>query len=203
MKLILLMGLVGHILCGISDCLLAYAPDGKVNLADFKDYEKLSRAFQGMPLKNLSAATFLGVIAMTLELFGYMQLCKYVQGYSSVYYGIMYGATLVMFISLPLHHTICCLSEWFFVRFGQTKEALDGVMDFFKGTIYTMYAAYLAMLVFAVAFLLVIITGQTAMPRWACIFTLLPLAAVVLPTKLPAKANVIGAGMFLGMFFLM
>lgn len=203
MKLILLMGLAGHILCGISDCLLAYALNGKVNLADFKDYEKLSASFRGMPLKNLSLATLLGVIAMTLELFGYMQLCSYVQGYSSVYYGIMYVATLVMFISLPLHHTICCLSEWFFVRFGQTREALDGVKDFFKGTIYTMYIAYLAMLVFAVAFLLAIVTGRTAMPRWGCIFTLLPLAVVVLPTRLPAKANVIGAGMFLGMLFLM
>ena len=41
------------------------------------------------------------------------------------------------------------------------------------------------------------------MPRWACIFNLLPLAVVTLPTKLPAKANVIGAGMFLGLLFLM
>ena len=41
------------------------------------------------------------------------------------------------------------------------------------------------------------------MPRWACIFNLLPLAVVTLPTKLPAKANVIGVGMFLGLLFLM
>ena len=59
------------------------------------------------------------------------------------------------------------------------------------------------MLVFAVAFLIVVVTGKTGMPRWACIFNLLPLAVVILPTKLPAKANVIGAGMFLGLLFLM
>ena len=186
MKYMLLLGLIGHIFCGASDCLLTYAPNGKVNLTDFKDYEKSSVSFRGMPLKNLTIAMILGVAAMTLELFGYMQLCNYVRDYSIVYYRI-----------------ICCACEWFFVRQGLTKDALDSVWDFFKCTVYTMYIGYLAMLVFAVAFLIVVVTGKTGMPRWACIFNLLPLAVVTLPTKLPAKANVIGAGMFLGLLFLM
>ncbi|MBO4952908.1 MAG: hypothetical protein J6C99_08395 [Lachnospiraceae bacterium] len=42
MKFMLLLGLIGHIFCGASDCLLTYAPNGKVNLTDFKDYEKSS-----------------------------------------------------------------------------------------------------------------------------------------------------------------
>lgn len=203
MKFMLLLGLIGHIFCGASDCLLTYAPNGKVNLTDFKDYEKSSVSFRGMPLKNLTIAMILGVAAMTLELFGYMQLCNYVRDYSIVYYRIMYASALVMFISLPLHHIICCACEWFFVRQGLTKDALDSVWDFFKCTVYTMYIGYLAMLVFAVAFLIVVVTGKTGMPRWACIFNLLPLAVVTLPTKLPAKTNVIGAGMFLGLLFLM
>ena len=37
MKFMLLLGLIGHIFCGASDCLLTYAPNGKVNLTDFKD----------------------------------------------------------------------------------------------------------------------------------------------------------------------
>ena len=70
MKFMLLLGLIGHIFCGASDCLLTYAPNGKVNLTDFKDYEKSSVSFRGMPLKNLTIAMILGVAAMTLELFG-------------------------------------------------------------------------------------------------------------------------------------
>lgn len=203
MKVLLLVGLVGHILCGISDCLLTYAPNGKVNLADFKDYEKTSTALRGMSLKNLSIAILLGVIAMTMELFGYMALCDYMKGYSPVYYWLMYIAAVIMFISLPLHHTICCLSEWFFVKLKLTREALEGVWDFFKSTAYTMYIAYLAMIVFSVAFLIGVLTGQTDLPRWAAIFNLLPLGILILPTKIPAKANVIGAVMFLGLLFIL
>ncbi|WP_455057524.1 DUF6796 family protein [Jutongia sp.] len=202
MKIILLLGVIGHILCGISDCLLTYAPNGKVNLMDFKEYEKSSVSFRGMSLKNLTLAMVLGVAAMTLELFGYMELCHYVQGYSIVYYRIMYISALIMLISLPMHHIICCLCEWFFVRLGLTKEALDSVWDFFKCTVYTMYVGYLAMLVFAVAFLVVVVTGRTGLPQWAGIFNLLPLFVIVMPTKLPAKANVIGAVMFLGLMLL-
>ena len=36
MKFMLLLGLIGHIFCGASDWLLTYAPNGKVNLTDFK-----------------------------------------------------------------------------------------------------------------------------------------------------------------------
>lgn len=56
MKFMLLLGLIGHIFCGASDCLLTYAPNGKVNLTDFKDYEKSSVSFRGMYLQSASVS---------------------------------------------------------------------------------------------------------------------------------------------------
>ena len=108
-----------------------------------------------------------------------------------------------MFINLALHHLFCCLMEWFFVRLKLTKETLDAVWDFFKTTCYTMYLGYLGMLIFAVSFLFPVVTGKTSLPAWAGIFNPLPLAVIILPTKLPAKANVIGVIMFAGLLFLL
>lgn len=201
-KIFMVMALIGHVFCGISDCLLTYAPNGKVDLTNFKDYEKSKVSFQGMPLKNLSAAMLLGVFAMTFEIFGYLALCDWMRQYSETYYMIMYIATIVMFINLALHHLFCCLVEWFFVKLNLTQGALHAVWDFFKTTCYTMYLGYLGMLVFAVSFLVAVVTGTTSLPVWACIFNLLPLAIIIMPTKLPAKANVIGAIMFAGLLFL-
>lgn len=82
-KIFMVMALIGHILCGISDGFLTYAPNGKVDLTNFKDYEKSKVAFHGMPLKNLSVAMLLGVCAMTLEIFGYIALWT---GCSSIFY---------------------------------------------------------------------------------------------------------------------
>lgn len=201
-KIFMIMALIGHILCGISDCFLTYAPNGKVDLTNFKNYEKSKESFRGMPLKNLSIAMILGVAAMTLEIFGYLAVCGWIRQYSETYYLIMYVATIVMFINLALHHLFCCLTEWFFVKLNLTEEALNAVWDFFKTTCYTMYLGYLGMLVFAAAFLIAVVTGRTELPVWACIFNLIPLAIVIMPTKLPAKANVIGAIMFAGLIFL-
>ena len=201
-KIFLIMALIGHILCGISDCLLTYAPNGKVDLTNFKNYEKSKVSFKGMPLRNLSVAMLLGVCAMTLEIFGYVALCDWMRQYSETYYLIMLCSTLVMFINLALHHLFCCLVEWFFVKLNLTKEALDAVWDFFKTTCYTMYLGYLGMLTFAISFLIPVVTSKPSLPAWACIFNLLPLAVVILPTKLPAKANVIGVLMFAGLIFL-
>ena len=88
------------------------------------------------------------------------------------------------------------------MKLNLTEEALHAVWDFFKTTCYTMYLGYLGMLVFAVAFLIAVVTGVTSLPAWARIFNLLTLAIVIMPTKLPAKANVIGAIMFAGLLFL-
>lgn len=201
-KIFMVMALIGHILCGISDCFLTYAPNGKVNLANFKDYKKSKESFQGMPLKNLSIAMVLGVAAMTLEIFGYLAVCDWIRQYSETYYLIMYIATLVMIINIALHHLFCCLVEWFFIKLNLTEEALKAVWDFFKATSYTMYMGYLGMIVFSAAFLIAVVTGSTSLPAWACIFNLLPLAIVIMPTKLPAKANVMGAIMYAGLIVL-
>lgn len=202
MNVFFLLAVIGHILCGVSDCLLTYAPNGKVSLTDFKDYNKSSVSFKSMPLRNLNIAMLLGFIAMVLEIFGYLEICNWIHNYSTTLYWIMYLSTLIMFVSLTLHHLFCCLCEWFFVRLNLTKEALNSVWDFFKTTIYTMYTGYLAMLVFSIAFFIAVVTGITSLPRWACIFNLLPLAIVTLPTKLPAKANVMGVVMFIGLLIL-
>lgn len=202
MNVFFLLAVIGHILCGVSDCLLTYAPNGKVSLTDFKDYNKSSVSFKSMPLRNLNIAMLLGFIAMVLEIFGYLEICNWIHNYSTTLYWIMYSSTLIMFVSLTLHHLFCCLCEWFFVRLNLTKEALNSVWDFFKTTVYTMYTGYLAMLVFSIAFFIAVVTGITSLPRWACIFNLLPLAIVTLPTKLPAKANIMGVVMFTGLLIL-
>ncbi len=58
MKFMLLLGLIGHIFCGASDCLLIYAPNGKVNLTDLKDYEKSSVSFRGCQDGHVSSICF-------------------------------------------------------------------------------------------------------------------------------------------------
>lgn len=94
------------------------------------------------------------------------------------------------------------LSGWMvFVKLNLTEEALHAVWDFFKTTCYTMYLGYLGMLVFAAAFLL-LLWQENFTSGMGMYFNLLPLAIVILPTKLPAKANVIGVIMFAGLLFL-
>ncbi len=45
-KIFMILALIGHIFCGISDGFLTYAPNGKVDLTNFKNYDKSKVAFQ-------------------------------------------------------------------------------------------------------------------------------------------------------------
>lgn len=200
-QILFIITIIGHILCGISDCLISFTPDGRMQADDMKNYDSMHTRFARKPLAQLELAMLLGFIAMIMEIFGYLALCNWMHSYSATYALIMYISSIVMFMSITVHHQFCCLVIWYFVKQGCSKDAMDAITDFFKKTSYTMIVSYLSMLVFAVTFFIAVVSGITALPRFACIFNLLPLYIVVLPTKLPAQANIIGALMFLGLLF--
>ena len=58
LRLTLILALVGHILCGICDCLLSYTPNGRINLTCIKDSEKMRKEFEHMPLSYPLASNY-------------------------------------------------------------------------------------------------------------------------------------------------
>lgn len=201
-KTTLLLACAGHILCGVSDCFLSYTPKGRLNLKEISDSQKMNRMFADMPLNYPMLSMLLGVFALCVAVFGYLGLSNWISQYSNVYAAIMYISSLLYFIPIVTHHVFFGTIEWFYIRLGRSDEARDAVLEFLKKTIITMYAGYAAVLVFALTLFIAVITGNTALPRWACVFNVLPLFLAILPTKLPAKGNIASAIMFLGLLFL-
>lgn len=115
----------------------------------------------------------------------------------------MYISAVVFLIPIVVHHIICGLVEWLYVRLGRTDEARETVMEFQKKTIATMIVGYLGLLIFLVTLFVMVITGRTSLPQWACVLNTLPLMVLLAPTKLPAKGNIAGAVMYLGLFILL
>lgn len=66
-----------------------------------------------------------------------------------------------------------------------------------------MIVGYLGLLTFLVTLFVMVITGRTSLPQWACVLNTLPLMMLLAPTKLPAKGNIAGAVMYLGLFILL
>jgi hypothetical protein len=122
LKIVLMLAAIGHILCGVCDCLLGYSPSGRLDLkGGLKDADRMREVFQDMPLKWSFASIMLGVYAITIFRFGYLGLAAFV---------------ITLFI--------------------------------------------------------MIVSGRTSLPQWACVLNTLPLMVVLMPTKLPAKGNIAG-----------
>ena len=123
--------------------------------------------------------------------------------YSDTASTVMYISAVVFLISIVVHHIICGLVEWLYVRLGRTDEAREVALEFQMKTIATMVVGYLGLASFVITLFIMVITGKTSLPQWACVINTLPLMIVLLPTKLPAKGNIAGAFMFLGLFFIL
>ncbi len=202
MTLTLIIACIGHIICGITDCLLAYTPGGRFDMSkDTKDSEKMKKLFEKMPLRQIEVSMLLGVLALFMAGFGYIGLSRWAEGYSKTAGTVMYISGLFFIVPITAHHVFCGAVEWFYIRLGRTEEALDTVLTFFKKTA-AAAIAYVGLLVFAVTLLVLIILGKTELEMWACCFNTLPLFIILAPTKLPAKGNIANALMFLGLSFI-
>ena len=204
LKIVLFIAFIGHILCGICDCLLSYSPSGRLDLKGaLKSSDKMNEVFKDYPIKWSLVSIMLGVFAIAMFGFGYLELSKWMEEYSKVASLIMYISAIVFLISIVVHHIICGLVEWLYVRLGKTDEAREVVLEFQMKTIATMIVGYLGLAVFLVTLFIMVVTGKTSLPQWACVLNTLPLMLVLASTKLPAKGNIAGTIMYLGLFILL
>ena len=204
MKTVLLIAFIGHVLCGICDCLLSYSPNGRLDLKGaLKSPEKMREVFKDYPIRWSLLSIMLGVYAITAFGFGYLALSRWMEQYSDTASAVMYISAVVFLISIVVHHIICGLVEWLYVRLGRTDEARDAALEFQKKTIATMVVGYLGLAAFVITLFIMVIIGKTSLPQWACIINTLPLMIILLPTKLPAKGNIAGALMFFGLLLLL
>ncbi len=204
LKIVFFIAFVGHILCGICDCLLGYSPSGRLDLKGaLKSSDRMREVFKDYPVKWALISIMLGVYAITMFGFGYIELSKWMAEYSRIASIIMYISSVVFLISIVVHHIICGLVEWFYVRLGRTDEARESVLEFQKKTIATMIIGYLGLITFVVTLFVMVLIGRTSLPKWACVLNTLPLMLLLAPTKLPAKGNIAGAIMYLGLLILL
>lgn len=202
-KIALILAVLGHILCGVSDCLLGYSPKGRLDLKSVKDPEKMSAAFESMPLAFPLASILLGVLAITMFGFGYLQLSSWVGAYSGTAGMIMLVSSMIFLIPIAAHHVLFAVVEWVYIRLDRTPAAREAVLELQKKTIAPMLAGYAGLLAFVVTLFIMIVSGGTPLPAWSCIFNTFIIMILLLPTKLPAKGNIAGAVMFLGLLFVM
>ncbi len=201
LKIMLVIACIGHIICGITDCMLAYTPDGRFDMSkDTKDPERMKKLFAKMPLKQIEFSMLIGVFALFMAGFGYMELSRWAEKFSQTAGTVMYISGLFFIIPIAAHHVLCGAVEWFYVKLGRTEKALETVLIFFRRTS-AAAVAYVGLLVFCVTLFVLMISGKTNLPRWNCIFNTLPFFILLAPTKLPAKGNIANALMFLCLAF--
>ena len=202
-KIAIVLAITGHILCGISDCLLSYSPKGWLNLKDVSDQDKMSAMFAAMPLSFPLASMIMGTFAITLFGFGYFALCYYMKDYSWTAANIMFISTTVFLVSIVVHHVLCGVVEWGYIRLERTAEARTAMLELQKKTIATMAAGYTGWLVYLVTLFVMVVRGMAGLPAWGCVFNTAVLFLLIAPTKIPAKGNVAGAIMYIGLLFLL
>ena len=62
MKTVLLIAFIGHVLCGICDCLLSYSPNGRLDLKGaLKSPEKMREVFKDYPIRWSLLSIMFGV----------------------------------------------------------------------------------------------------------------------------------------------
>lgn len=163
----------------------------------------MAEMFMDMPLSYPLISMILGTFAILMFGFGYFALSFWMKDYSVTAANIMFVSALVFLIPIVTHHVFCGVVEWMYIRLNRKDEVRLAVLEMQKKTISTMFAGYGGLLAFLITLFVMVVSGQTYIPKWECIFNSIVFMLAMLPTKLPAKGNIAGALMFLALIFLL
>lgn len=201
-KWLFLVALAGHVLCGVSDCMMTYLPNGRFKFDYMKDNRRLSEVFYAMPLRSAILSALLGCLAMCMMFFGYMAIYFWMAPLSRSRADLMLIGIGLIFTFGPAHHVLCAIPEWLYVRLGRTEEARRVITELFKKTSATLIACYLGFLLFGAALFAAVVSGLTPLPGWACVFNIALLMLVLMPLRVGGSGNWAGAIMFIGLLIL-
>ena len=132
MRIALIIACLGHVICGITDYMLAYTKGGRFDFSDIKDNTKMRKIFSSMPLKQVELAMIIGIFALFASSFGYIEISLWISETSPVIGRITLIASMFFLVLISAHHVLCGAVEWFYVKLERTDEALKAVTDFFK-----------------------------------------------------------------------
>lgn len=202
-KILFLIAVIGHIICGCCDCLITYVPGGKkFDFKQMSDNKTMSETFAKMPLKNINISMLAGCLALFMIACGYYGMYLWMSEFSKVY-AVIILISIGIFLSFGVaHHVFCGVAEWFYVRMGMTEDARQAVVKFFKDTSITMIGCYIGLITLGVVLFIAVVTGATSLPQWACIVNYIPFALILLPLRIGGAGNWSGAVMFLGLLIL-
>lgn len=202
-KGLMLLTFVCHLLLWHCDRIITYVDGGRFDFKALGDNRRLSKLMGKTPLDHPMQSMVLGAFGLTAMFPGYLALCAWMRQYSTVSAVIMFIGSVVSFLPGVAHHVFCGAVEWMYIRMGETEEARQIIVEFFRKTSSTMVACFVGLMVFAAAFLIPVVAGMTSLPRWAGIFNTLPLFLAMAAFRIVGTGNLAGAIMFAGLFFLM
>ena len=203
LKCFLLLACAAHLTLLHCDRIITLLDGGRFDFRALSDNEKLSAVMGDTPLERPMRSMVLGAFAMTAAFPGYLVLGVWMLPQSPVCGALMLAGGILFLLPGVAHHVFCGAVEWVYIRMGKTEEARKIIVEFFKKTSSTMIACFLGLLLFAVAFFIPVVTGVTSLPRWACVFNMLPLFLALAAFRIAGTGNLVGAIMFAGLFVLM
>lgn len=200
-----LLGLAcgAHLVLWVCDRRLTCLEGGRFAFPDLQDNARLSAVLGETPPARPMRASLWGVFAMAAAFPGYLALAEWMRSFSAVAAGWMLAGSILFLLPGVAHHVFCGTVEWFYLRLGKTEEARAAIVEFFQKSAVTMAVCYAGLLLFAVSFFLAVAAGATSLPRWACLCNTLPLFLASAAFRIVSTGNLVNAGMFLGLIFLL
>lgn len=186
LKLMLVMGMIGHAINMYCDRILSIFPNGTISFQNIKDIGKddvAAKMMDGVSEKVPMRSAVWGAFALFLEFFGYSALAIYTYEQAHVYGIIMLLSVIFFCIVGAAYHVKCAFSEYIFLKMGRDEKAKEMMLALLNEAP-ILRVCMVALFVFIVTLIIAIVTGAIGFPMWAVVFTIVPIFIIMLPFKI-------------------
>lgn len=204
MSILLIIGIIGHAINRWCDYVLSVYPNGRITLdtmKDVNDESKMAHLMKGIDPDILFKSAMYGVIAIFMELMGYISIAYYIFQYNKVFGIILFISASFFAVLGTGHHVKYALGVWMFVKDGCSNNSYQLFHELYNRFPFTK-VCYVGYVLYIVILIIAIVTGITPLPLWALIFTVLPIFIAMAPLRIIGTLHISAIITFIGWIFL-
>ena len=185
-RLLLVLGILGHAITLYCDRILSIFPHGRLmlkNIQKLRESNFAANLMEGVSPRVPLRSGVLGVFSIVLEFCGYSAMAAYVFQQTRVFGVILFYCTVYSCIVSSAYHLKCGLAQYVFLKYNRTEQAKTIILDLMDcGP--ALRSCFVTLLAYMVVLFAAIVTGAIGFPVWAVIFTILPLFAALYPFQI-------------------
>ncbi len=174
----LVLGIIGSVMWLISDYMIGFLPSGILTGTALADTQELPHVLENAPLWRFTVSAIVQSLGMVFVMLGYWGIYFLLKN-SKMLAALSLLSGIMAAIMGAVYHTIYVTAVWVYIQSGMSEGSFNLLTGIFKANSLLMTICGVGFTLLGLVLFVAVIAGKTILPKWACVFNMMIVYAII------------------------